>query len=93
MPSISADWIVILATASRKATLLLFDHFNVSGNKSSKPVAPASASAKGSSLASLSTGAWSEQMASIVPSLTPKHNASLSRSVLSGGFKWALESK
>ena len=65
-------------------------HFSTSGSNSSMPVAPASASANGNCLASSSTGAWSEQIASIVPSSNPARSAARSRRLRSGGTKAAI---
>ena len=46
-------------------------HLSVSGSRSSRPVAPGSASPNGTCFASSSTGVWSEQTTSIVPSASP----------------------
>ena len=74
-----AGSLVILASAAGSGTPSSAAHLSVSGSSSSSPMAPGSASAKGTSLASSSTGAWSEQIESMVPSATPARSAARSR--------------
>ena len=62
-------------------------HLSVSGSSSSSPVAPGSASPKGTCFASSSTGAWSEHTTSIVPSARPARSAARSRVPRSGGIE------
>lgn len=75
------------AECQRQRHFVLFGQARVSGSSNSSPVAPASASANGTSLASSSTGVWSEQMASMVPSSKAVWMASRSRTLRSGGSK------
>ena len=75
--------------SGREQSLDSSAHFKANGNGSSTPVAPGSASANGSCLASSSTGVWSEHSASTAPSASAARSASRSR-WLKGGVKWQL---
>ena len=68
-------------------------HFTASDSSSSRPVAPGEASPNGSSFSSSSSGVWSEQIASMVPSSTAARIASRSRWLRSGGVSRAFGSK
>ena len=68
-------------------------HFSVSERNSSRPVAPGVASPNGNSFSSSSTGVWSEQMASMVPSSSPCVMASRSACERRGGVRRAFVSK
>ena len=59
------------ATGCRRLPLRSSAHFSASDSSSSSPVAPGEASPNGSSFSSSSTGVWSEQIASMVPSSRP----------------------
>ena len=81
------------ASAAGRPARLASAQRSISGSSSSRPVVPGSDSPNGSCLASSSTGVWSEQTASTVPSRTPSLSASRSRSVRNGGTTWHCASK
>src|SRR5512134_2914662 len=92
-PRMRAGSLVMRASVCASVSFLSIPHLSASGSRSSSPVAPGSASAKGRSFWSSSTGVWSDTAQSMVPSASAAASASRSRRLRSGGSRRQCESK